>query len=126
MNTKHNSSRKPNHHLGKIKLGITAGALTLTLGFWTLFSNQASQQVLAQAEPDPQIAVNPDGQLVLLPMPTLVPQASSGAQANPLAENSTNNSLVSQLEQQVKLLLGSSQPSQVVQPRTITRTRSSR
>jgi hypothetical protein len=126
MNTKHKSSRKPNHHLGKIKLGITAGALTLTLGFWTLFSNQASQQVLAQAEPDPQIAVNPDGQLVLLPMPTLVPQASSGAQANPLAENSTNNSLVSQLEQQFKLLLGSSQPSQVVQPRTITRTRSSR
>ncbi len=125
MNNKHKSSRKPNQHLGKIKLAITAVAMTMTLGFWTLFSNQAGQQALAQAEPDPQVAVDPNGRLILLPMPTLVPQASTGADINPLAQNSTSNSVISQLEQQFKLLLSSPQPSQV-QPRTITRTRSSR
>lgn len=125
MNKKHKPTGQRTQHLGKIKLAITAGAVTMTLGFWTLFSQQVDQQALAQSAPDPQVAVDPNGQLGLLPMPTLVPQASSGLRANPPAANMNESPAITQFEQGLKLLLGGAQPAPA-RPRTITRTRSSR
>jgi hypothetical protein len=126
MKTKSKSNASRTRHLGKIKLAITAGAVTMTLGFWTFFSQQVDQQAAAQAAPDPQVAIDPAGQLGLLPMPTLVPQSSTGRRANPPAANTgSSRTAITQFEQGVKLLLGGAQPAPV-RPRTITRTRSSR
>ena len=105
MDKKRNSGGQRARHLGKIKLAITAGAVTMTLGFWTLFSQQADQQAV-QAAQAPQISVDQSG-------------------ANPFAGNTNDNTAVTQPNQNFRFFLGGSRPVPS-RPRTITSTRSSR
>ena len=124
MDKKRKSGGQRTRHLGKIKLAITAGAVTMTLGFWTMFSQQADQQA-ALAAADPQGSVDPNVQLGLQPLPTLVPRSSSRLRSNLPTAKTNENSAITQLNQSFRFLLGGSQPVQS-RPRTITSTRSSR
>ena len=136
MNEKHKTPKRQNQHLGKIKFAIAAGAVTITMGFWTIFSNQADRTASVQATPEPQVAVDPNSQLILLPMPTLVPQTNlkvagnppvvDSPVSNPPAANSTSNTTLNQFVQGQKIMLGGPPPSAPARPQTITRSRSSK
>lgn len=107
MNKKRKTSAGRSPHLGKIKLALTAGALSMTMGFWVLFSNQTDQRALAQS-----------AQAVRLELPVV--DSGAGLTANP-----NDVTALSQFEQGFRLLLGGSQPAQS-RPQVTTRTRSSR
>jgi hypothetical protein len=114
------SKSKPNRKsLSEVKILLTTLSIGITLGFWNLFSNQASPTSTAAAaasnnDPAPSVQVN------LPPLPTLIPETSHSG-ASTANSGSTSNAPAAP-QSPFRIFLGGSAPQQ---PRSFTITRSS-
>ena len=116
------SKTKPNRKsLSEVKILITTLSIGITLGFWNLFSNQASPAataVAAASSSDPTPAVIVD----LPPLPTLIPElANTGSSTAGSANSNTTLNAPAAPQAPLRLFLGGSAP----QRRAFTSTRSS-
>lgn len=117
------SKTKPNRKsLSEVKILITTLSIGITLGFWNLFSNQASPAATAAAaasssDPAPAVVVD------LPPLPTLIPELANSGNTTANSSNNSNPNLNVPAAPQspLRLFLGGAAP----QPRSFASTRSS-
>ena len=106
--------------ISEVKILITTLSIGVTLGFWNLFSNQASPTSTAAAAASPNDPA-PSVQVDLPPLPTLIPETSHSGGSTSSSGSTVNAPAAPQSP--FRIFLGGSAPQQ---PRSFTTTRSSR